>query len=75
MSLLEMGLVFEGGSVILKNRILGQEQCLSQGVGSVTPRRDTLAVVPSLQELLLLGTSEHICRANPGTSLPGEVQK
>lgn len=89
--------------MILKNRILRQEQCLShsqgqgrtllcvtsqegsgcprtlqglslRGVGRVTPRQDP-PVVPLLQELLLLGTSGHICSANPSTSIPSEVQK
>lgn len=45
-----------------------------RGVGRVTPRQDP-SVVPSPQELPLLGTSGHICRANPSTSVPSEVQK
>lgn len=89
--------------MILKKRILRQEQCLSHsqgqgrtllrvtsqegsgrpgtlpglslgGVGRVTPRQDP-PVVPLLRELLLLGTSGHICRANLGTSILSEVQK
>lgn len=45
-----------------------------RGVGRVTPRQDP-SVVPSLQELPLLGTSGHICRGIPSTSVPSEVQK
>lgn len=43
-------------------------------VGRVTPRQDP-PVVPLLQELPLLRTSGHSCRADPSTSIPREVQK